>query len=52
MINMKFISFTAMSSNGLDRKVNNFLESHSGIEVIDIKFTASFGSVYAAILYR
>lgn len=52
MIIMKFVSFTAMSSKGLDRKVNDFLESHSGIEVIDIKFTASFGSVYAAILYR
>ncbi len=50
MILMKFISFTAMSSNSLDRKVNDFLESHSGIEVIDIKFTASFGSVYIAIL--
>lgn len=52
MINLKFISFTAMSNKGLDRKVNDFLETHSGIEVIDIKFTASFGSVYAAILYR
>ncbi len=49
---MKFISFTAMSSNGLDHKVNEFLETHPNIEVIDIKFTASFGSIYAAILFR
>ena len=49
---MKFISFTAMSSTGLTRKVNEFLESNSEIEVIDIKYTASFGNVYAAILYR
>lgn len=52
MINMKFISFTAMSSKSLDRKVNDFLESHAGIEVIDLKFTVSFGSFCAAILYR
>jgi len=49
---MKFISFSAMSSSGLDHKVNDFLKSHPDIEVIDIKFTASFGSVYAAILFR
>lgn len=49
---MKFMSFTAMSSNGLNHKVNGFLETHPEIEVIDIKFTASFGNVYAAILYR
>ena len=49
---MKFISFSAMSSHGLTRKVNDFLESHSEIEIIDIKYAASFGSVYAAILYR
>ncbi|WP_256439535.1 hypothetical protein [Sporosarcina sp. 6E9] len=41
-----------MSNKSLDRKVNDFLDSHSGIEVIDIKFTASFGSIFAAILYR
>ena len=33
-------------------KVNDFLKSHPEIEVIDIKFTASFGSIYAAILFR
>lgn len=49
---MRFVSFTAMSIRGLNNKVNNFLESNSEIEVIDIKFTASFGSIYAAILYR
>ena len=52
VIILKFISFTAMSINGLNHKVNDFLKSHPNIEVIDIKFTASFGSIYAAILYR
>lgn len=52
VIILKFISFNAMSSNGLNHKVNDFLKSHPEIEVIDIKFTASFGSIYAAILYR
>lgn len=33
---LKFISFIAMSSNGLDHKVNSFFESHSEIEIIDI----------------
>lgn len=36
----------------LDAKVSNFLEAHPEIEIIDIKFTASLGKVYAAILYR
>ena len=41
-----------MSSAGLTNKVNSFLHDHPDIEVIDIKYAASFGSVYAAILYR
>ena len=49
---LKFISFTAMSSNGLDHKVNSFLQSHAEIEIIDMKYAASFGSIYVAILYR
>ena len=49
---MRFMSFTAFSSEGLTNKVNKFLEAHADIEVIDIKYTASFGSIYAAILYR
>ena len=52
VIIVKFISFTAMSSSGLTRKVNDFLESHSEIEIIDLKYTASFGNIYVAILYR
>ena len=49
---MKFISFNAMTNKGLDKKVNNFLSDHSDIEVIDIKYAASVGNIYAAILYR
>lgn len=41
-----------MTSSGLDRKVNDFLATYSDIELIDIKFTASSGTIYAAILYR
>ncbi len=52
METIKFISFTAMSSTGLDRKVNDFLQTHPEIEVIDIKFTASMQNIHAAILYR
>lgn len=36
---------------GLDNKVNKFLKRHPDIEVIDIKYIASVGSIYAAILY-
>lgn len=52
VIMLKFISFTAMPSNGLDHKVNSFLQSHAEIEIIDMKYAASFGSIYVAILYR
>lgn len=49
---MKFKSFSAMTNGGLDRKVNDFLANHSDIELIDMKFTASSGTIYVAILYR
>lgn len=49
---MKFISFTAMSNKGLDKKVNSFLSTLSEEDIIDIKYTASFGSIYVAIIYR
>ncbi len=49
---MKFISFTAMTNKGLNKKVNNFLSTVSEEDVIEIKYTASFGSVYVAIIYR
>jgi len=48
---LKFISFTAWSSTGLNHKVNTFLKDNPKIEVVDIKFAASFGSVYAAIFF-
>lgn len=49
---MRFVYFTTMSSSGLSNKVNDFLESNPKIEVIDIKFTASIGNIYAAFLYH
>lgn len=52
VILVKFISFTSLSSGGLTHKVNSFIESNPDIEIVDIKYAASFGSVYAAILYR
>lgn len=52
MKQIKFESFTAWSIEGLNKKVNKFLVSNPEIEIVDIKFTASIGNVYAAILYR
>lgn len=49
---MRIKSFGALTNKGLDRQVNNFIEMHPELEIIDIKFSASFGSVYAAIIYR
>ncbi len=49
---MKFVSFTAMSNRGLDKKVNQFLSENNHIEIIEIKFAASFGNIYAAIIYK
>ena len=41
-----------MTNKGLDRKVNDFLTSHTEIEVLDMKFSASSGNIYVAIIYR
>jgi len=49
---LKFISFSAMSSASLNNKVNAFFSHNHGIEIVDVKYAASFGSVYAAVLYR
>lgn len=49
---LKFTSFSAMSNGGLDRKVNRFLEENQDIEIVDLQFTASFGSIYVGIYYR
>lgn len=49
---LKFTSFSAMSNGGLDRKVNRFLEENQNIEIVDLQFTASFGSIYVGIYYR
>lgn len=49
---MQFASFSAWSTESLNAKVNAFLAQKAQIEVVDIKFTASFGTCYAAVLYR
>lgn len=49
---MKFISFSAMSNQGIDKKVNEFIVNHPEYEIIDIKYSVGFTSVNAAILYR
>lgn len=49
---MKFISFSAMSNRGIDKKVNDFIINHPEFQIIDIKYSVGFGSVNAAILYR
>jgi len=41
-----------MSSDSLTHKVNSFLENKPEIEIIEFKYTASFGTIYAGILYR
>lgn len=52
MSKLRFISFSAWSNSSLDGKVNSFLAHSQDIEIIDVKYAASFGNVYAAILYR
>lgn len=49
---MRIKSFTAISNNGLDRKVNAFLDRHPELEIIDIKFSASFGNLNAVVVYK
>ncbi len=48
---MKVKSFYAISSKSLDVKINSFLQNDR-IEVVDIKFSASFGTIYALVVYR
>lgn len=42
----------AMSSNGLEKKVNDFLNQHERYTIKDIKITAGFGNVTALIIYE
>ena len=49
---MKFISFSAATSRGLDKKVNRFLEDNPYITIIETKFSAAYGGVYVGIFYK
>lgn len=49
---MKFKSFSGWSTLGLDKHVNRFIEANPSVEIIDIKFSVSFGMLFAAVLYK
>ncbi|GGG88760.1 hypothetical protein GCM10007342_08840 [Staphylococcus pragensis] len=49
---MRFIHFTAMTENGLNKKVNRFLEENPNIEIIKFDYSAGSGSFGVALLYR
>lgn len=42
----------AMTSNGLEKKVNEFLSQNERYTIKDIKITAGFGNVTALIIYE
>lgn len=42
----------AMTSNGLEKKVNEFLVQNEQYTIKDIKITAGFGNVTALIVYE
>lgn len=42
----------AMSSNGLEKKINEFLIQNERYTINDIKLAAGFGSVSALIIYE
>jgi len=50
-IQMKIKSFNALSTNGLDKKVNNFIGKKE-IKVIKIQFSNSFNGFGALIEYE
>ena len=50
-IEMKVRVFDSMTSKGLEKKVNRFLEE-SNVEIIEIKFAGGFGFVAAMISYK
>ena len=48
---MQVKTISAMTENGLDRKVNEFIK-RPNIEIKDIQFQASFGMMYVLITYE
>jgi len=42
----------AMTSSGLEKKVNEFLIQHERYTIKDIKISAGFGNVTALIVYE
>ncbi|MCE5089165.1 hypothetical protein [Staphylococcus devriesei] len=49
---MKFINFSAMTENGLNKKVNNFLEDHPYIEIIKFEYALAQNKFGVGILYN
>ena len=48
---MRVRTLTALTETGLDRKINNFLESNS-LDVIDIKYSSSLFYMGVLVIYR
>jgi hypothetical protein len=48
---MKIKVFSAFSESSLERKVNSFI-TDTNINVLQIQFQASFGSIYAMVSYE
>lgn len=49
---MKFISITAMTEKGLNKKVNAFLEDTPYIEIIKFDYAIGTGGYGVGILYK
>lgn len=49
---MKVKILDAMTSSGLEKKVNEFLSNNEQYKIKDIKISAGFGNVTALIVYE
>ncbi|MDK7950209.1 hypothetical protein [Staphylococcus lugdunensis] len=49
---MKFINFSTMTENGLNKKVNQFLEENPYIEIIKFDYQVGTGGYGVGILYQ
>lgn len=49
---MKFLSITAMTEKGLNKKVNAFLEEHPYIDIIKFDYQMGYSGFGVGILYR
>ena len=50
IIKMKFINFSTMTENGLNKKVNQFLEENPYIEIIKFDYQVGTGGYGVGIL--